>query len=212
MKNLSSEYRYASADPTWANAYLWPKLLALLQAGLGPRGRLFEVGCGGGATAGMLAQAGYAVTAIDPSVSGIDVASQAYPAVQFAERSAYDDLAKEFGLFPVVVSLEVVEHCYWPRQFASTIFSLLEPGGVAYISTPFHGYFKNLALAVAGKFDAHWSPLWDGGHIKFWSENTLRALLTESGFTDVRFVRVGRIPVFAKSMIAIARKPASVSG
>lgn len=160
----------------------------------------------------MLAQAGYAVTAIDPSVSGIDVASQAYPAVQFAERSAYDDLAKEFGLFPVVVSLEVVEHCYWPRQFASTIFSLLEPGGVAYISTPFHGYFKNLALAVAGKFDAHWSPLWDGGHIKFWSENTLRALLTESGFTDVRFVRVGRIPLFAKSMIAIARKPASVSG
>lgn len=212
MQNLSSEYRYASADPTWANAYLWPKLQALLGADPGPRGRLFEVGCGGGATAAMLAHAGYAVTAIDPSVSGIKVASQAYPAVRFAERSAYDDLAKEFGLFPVVVSLEVVEHCYWPRQFASTVFSLLEPGGVAYISTPFHGYLKNLALAVAGKFDAHWSPLWDGGHIKFWSENTLRALLTESGFTEVRFVRVGRIPAFAKSMIAIARKPAKICG
>ena len=48
MQNLSSEYRYASADPTWANAYLWPKLLALLQADPRPRGRLFEVGCGGG--------------------------------------------------------------------------------------------------------------------------------------------------------------------
>ncbi len=212
MKNLSSEYRYDSAEPTWANAYLWPRLQELVLANLKLGSRLFEVGCGNGATAGMLAHLGYAVTAIDPSQSGIQVASRAYPDVLFAERSAYDDLAQEFGLYPAVISLEVVEHCYWPRQFADTVFSLLEPGGVAYISTPFHGYFKNLALAVAGRFDAHWSPLWDGGHIKFWSEHSLEALLKESGFTEVRFVRVGRIPVFAKSMIAIARKPANAHG
>lgn len=209
MKNLSHEYRYDSAEAPW-NAQLWPSLRKLVQDKLKPGNRLFEVGCGNGATAGMLSELGYAVTAIDSSSSGIREASQAYPAVHFAERSAYDDLAKEFGLYPAVVSLEVVEHCFSPRQFAHTVFSLLEPGGVAYISTPFHGYFKNLALAVTGRFDSHWSPLWDGGHIKFWSENTLAKLLAECGFTQVRFVRVGRIPVFAKSMIAIAHKPANV--
>jgi 2-polyprenyl-6-hydroxyphenyl methylase/3-demethylubiquinone-9 3-methyltransferase len=154
----------------------------------------------------MLAELGFMVTAVDPSTTGIQVAIEAYPKVRFAQRSAYDDLASEFGEFDAVVSLEVVEHCYWPRLFAKNVFTLLRPDGFAVISTPFHGYWKNLALALAGKFDAHWSPLWDGGHIKFWSEKTLRALLNEAHFVDIRFRRVGRIPPLAKSMMAIARK------
>lgn len=166
-----------------------------------------DLGCGNGATAGMLVEQGYAVTGVDPSTTGISVAEKAYPRAKFARRTAYDDLAGEFGEFDAVVSLEIVEHCYWPRKFAGNVVTLLRPGGLAVISTPFHGYWKNLALALAGKFDAHWSPLWDGGHIKFWSERTLRALLEEAGLVDIAFRRVGRIPALAKSMIAISRKP-----
>ena len=55
--------------------------------------------------------------------------------------------------------------------------------------------------------DKHFTALWDNGHIKFWSIDTLGELLREAGFVDVRFERVGRIPPLAKSMIAIARKP-----
>ncbi|MBY5327907.1 hypothetical protein HFN03_11655 [Rhizobium leguminosarum] len=44
------------------------------------------------------------------------------------------------------------------------------------------------------------------GHIKFWSKNTLSTLLLDAGFDNVRFEYVGRIPVFAKSMIAVAQK------
>ena len=168
--------------------------------------RVFELGCGSGATADMLCAMGYSVTAVDPSTSGIEHAQKSYAGPVFAQRSAYDNLAGEFGTFSVVVSLEVIEHCYKPRHFVDSVHSLLVPGGVAVISTPYHGYLKNLALALAGKFDDHWSPLWDGGHIKFWSERTLAALLNERGFDDVVFVRVGRIPPFAKSMIAVARK------
>jgi 2-polyprenyl-6-hydroxyphenyl methylase/3-demethylubiquinone-9 3-methyltransferase len=69
------------------------------------------------------------------------------------------------------------------------------------------GYLKNLALAVSGKMDAHFTALWDHGHIKFWSMKTLRLLLEEVGFTNIRFHRVGRIPPLAKSMFAIARRP-----
>jgi hypothetical protein len=35
------------------------------------------------------------------------------------------------------------------------------------ITTPYHGYLKNIALSVSVKFDHHVNPLWDGGHIKF---------------------------------------------
>jgi hypothetical protein len=55
--------------------------------------------------------------------------------------------------------------------------------------------------------DGHFTALWDHGHIKFWSIETLTKLLNEAGFQDVRFHRVGRIPQLAKSMIAVARKP-----
>jgi hypothetical protein len=83
---------------------------------------------------------------------------------------------------------------------------LIVPGGVGLLSTPYHGYWKNLALAVAGKWDRHLTALWQGGHVKFFSVNTLGALLSEVGFKDIRFVHVGRIPPLAKSMIAIVRK------
>ena len=34
------------------------------------------------------------------------------------------------------------------------VYDLLEPGGLAIISTPYHGYLKNLALAASGKLDS----------------------------------------------------------
>jgi hypothetical protein len=62
-------------------------------------------------------------------------------------------------------------------------------------------------LALTGRMDAHFTALWDHGHIKFWSMKTLSALLFEAGFKDISFMRVGRISVLAKSLIAIAKKP-----
>ncbi len=207
MKDNLSEYSYTSAEPTWSNRYLWPALKEILKVRLKAGNRIMDLGCGNGATSAMLAEFGFSVIGLDTSTTGIRVATESYPAVRFVERSAYDDLSDEFGEFDAVVSLEVIEHCYWPRLFAKTVFSSLRPGGLAVISTPFHGYWKNLALALTGKFDAHWSPLWDGGHIKFWSEHTLQALLEEIGFVNINFKRVGRVSPFAKSMIAIAWKP-----
>lgn len=83
-------------------------------------------------------------------------------------------------------------------------------GGTAIVSTPYHGYWKNLALAVTGRMDAHFTALWDHGHIKFWSIATLGELLREAGFVDIRFERVGRVPPLAKAMIAIAQKPGKI--
>jgi 2-polyprenyl-6-hydroxyphenyl methylase/3-demethylubiquinone-9 3-methyltransferase len=104
------------------------------------------------------------------------------------------------------LSLEVVEHLYSPRKWASTMFDLLEKNGTAIISTPYHGYLKNLTMAVTGKMDAHFTALWDHGHIKFWSQKTLKTLLLEAGFVNLSFHRVGRIAPLAKSMIVIAKK------
>lgn len=206
-----SGYTYSDSLTNPSHEYLLPTVFAELQrlreGLLGQDARLFELGCGNGSVAAKISSLGWDVTGVDPSAEGIQRAIVAYPDLKLARGSAYDDLAGTYGTFPVLLSLEVVEHVYAPRDYAQTAFRLLEPGGVAIFSTPFHGYWKNLAMAVTGTMDAHFTALWDHGHIKFWSEKTLTTLLVEAGFEQPRYLRVGRIPPLAKSMIAITRRP-----
>ena len=129
--------------------------------------------------------------------TGIALAQRTYPNVRTYVGSAYDNLATKYGKFSLVVSLEVIEHCIDPLAFARTFFSLIAPGGVGFLSTPYHGYIKNLALAVTGKMDGHFTALWSGGHIKFFSIKTLDQLLKEVRAREIDFIRVGRIPILA---------------
>jgi 2-polyprenyl-3-methyl-5-hydroxy-6-metoxy-1,4-benzoquinol methylase len=197
---------YESTAPTWANAYLWPVLREILSERSLSERRAFDLGCGNGATANMLFELGYEVTGVDLSESGIALARRNFPHVKLHIGNVYDDLAETYGQFPLVVSLEVIEHCFYPRRFVKTFYNLISAGGIGILSTPYHGYWKNLALAVAGKWDDHLTVLWEGGHIKFFSVRTLGTLLVQAGFNNVHFIRVGRIPPYAKSMIAVVRK------
>ncbi len=203
--NVSAQYRYGNSELGWAHGYLLTPLKSIFSK-IGPS-TIFELGCGNGSVANWLHSLGYSVVGIDYSNSGIAEANKAFPDVRLEVGSAYDDLPAKYGKFSLVVSLEVIEHLYSPRIFVKNIYDLLEPGGYAVISTPFHGYWKNLALALAGKWDNHFTVLWDGGHIKFWSERTIGELLKEAGFVDIQYRRAGRIPVLAKSMIVVVRKP-----
>lgn len=200
-------YTWGDAQLTDAHSFLIPALVSELGRVKVSEKRVFDLGCGNGSVANILGSMGWSVQGVDPSTEGIEQANTKFPKLGLEQGSAYDDLRERFGRFPVVISLEVVEHVYSPRKYAETLFSLVESGGTAIISTPYHGYFKNLALALSGKMDKHFTALWDHGHIKFWSINTLTQLLSEAGFVNIRFRRVGRIPILAKSMVAIVQKP-----
>lgn len=127
----SAGYRYADASPGHHHGYLLPTVLETLdELGLPPgERRLFELGCGNGSLAHALSQRGWEVTGVDPSAEGIAQARTAYPDLKLDTGSAYDDLAARYGRFPVVLSLEVVEHVYAPRDYARTVFDLCKPGG-----------------------------------------------------------------------------------
>ena len=202
-----AEYRYSSSEPTFTNSYLWPELLRIVRRQAPSPTTIFELGCGNGATARMLAKDGYSVTGVDPSRSGIEIAGKfASSELHFEVGSSSEDLACRFGTFPVVASLEVIEHCASPREFMRAFTSVLDPGGVGIISTPYHGYVKNLAVIALGRFDHHFDPLWEGGHLKFFTVNKLRQLFSEFGFKSQAFYRVGRVPFLAKSVIAVIRR------
>ena len=107
--------------------------------------------------------------------------------------------------FDLILSVEVIEHVFDPRGFLSQIHALLRSKGQVILTTPYHGYLKNLAIALSGKCDSHYNPLWDCGHIKFLSSKTLTAALEETGFRQIRFEGAGRVPYFWKSMVLMAR-------
>lgn len=203
-QHYTSDYGYSNSAHSHSHEYLLPVVGQLL-ADLKPK-RIFDLGCGNGSTTAHLSKS-YDIVGVDASTSGIGQARRAFPKIRFEVASAYDDLAATFGQFDAVISLEVVEHLYDPRLYAKNMFNLVRPGGGVIVSTPYHGYLKNLALAASGKMDQHFTALWDGGHIKFFSIRTLTQLLTEAGFVDLHFKRVGRIPAIAKSMICYGRRP-----
>jgi 2-polyprenyl-6-hydroxyphenyl methylase/3-demethylubiquinone-9 3-methyltransferase len=193
-------------SPAYNHDYLWRPLSGFIASQNWPERRAFDLGCGNGTISGKIASLGFDVTGVDPWDVGISEAQRDFPNLNFQTGSAYDNLAAKYGRFPLVVSLEVIEHCYDPRAFANTFLDLIAPGGCGFLSTPYHGYLKNLALAVTGKMDHHFTALWEGGHIKFFSISSLDTLLRDAGAKEIEFQRVGRIPQLAKSMVATVRK------
>lgn len=205
-------YAYTDSECGHMHGLLIPALLEELNAVPGNREkatRVFDLGCGNGSVAEAVVKAGFEVTGCDPSQSGIEAARQSRPHLNLFEGSAYEDLLSRFGSFPLIYSLEVIEHVYDPRLVVKRAYAMLEPGGRLVLSTPYHGYFKNLMLALTGKMDSHFTALWDHGHIKFWSVKTIGALLQEAGFKILKIRRLGRIPALAMTMMVVAEKPSA---
>ena len=207
MREGLGSYEHTQAGLTPYNAYLLPTVERMLGPGQGRA--LFEIGFGNGAVSAHLAGKGFRVAGIEPSRQGLALARATYPDLDGLQHGTiYEPLAERFDRFSAVVCLEVIEHLYFPRRLAEAAYALLEPGGTFVVSTIYHGYLKNIALAVLGRFDRHVDPLWDHGHIKFFSPRTLTRLLTEAGFENVVVKRPDLVPQFACSMVASARKPA----
>jgi 2-polyprenyl-3-methyl-5-hydroxy-6-metoxy-1,4-benzoquinol methylase len=201
-----AEYQYASAEAPHTEAYLWRYIITLC-AELRAR-RIVDIGCGNGALCQELASRGYEVVGCEPSADGVRFAQSSAPELVFHQIGVDDEpTAVGHESFDVAIATEVIEHLVRPRNLLRFAKQLLRPGGHLIISTPYHGYLKNLVLALTNKWDSHLNPFWDGGHIKFWSRKTLSQLLKEEGFRIVRFIGAGRIPFLWKSMIVVAQKP-----
>lgn len=205
------EYLYQSNTLTNAHGFLATPLLSMLAEKAKAKSsneklRVLDIGCGNGSLSNLIAQQGYEVVGIEESPSGAKVASQNFPNCQFFQASIYDSPKTELlNAFDVVIAVEVIEHLFYPKELVRLAQKCIKPGGHLILTTPYHGYLKNLVLALSGKMDNHFHVLWDGGHIKFFSVKTLTTLLETEGYTDIQFKFAGRLPYLSKSMLCCSK-------
>jgi 2-polyprenyl-3-methyl-5-hydroxy-6-metoxy-1,4-benzoquinol methylase len=170
--------------------------------------RVLDIGSGNGAIAGLLASHGMEVVGLEQDAKGCAIATEAWPAARFHNVGVETDpaaLREQIGSFDLIISTEVLEHLYAPSQLVALAAELIAQDGHLVVTTPYHGYLKNLALSLANGWDRHFSSLWEGGHIKFFSFETLTSLLESGDFDVVEKDGIGRIPYLWKSMIFTAR-------
>jgi 2-polyprenyl-3-methyl-5-hydroxy-6-metoxy-1,4-benzoquinol methylase len=201
------DYGFHSAGPTHNFSYQLNDLVSLIDKTKNKY--ILDLGCGNGYLVNYLVKQGYNAYGTDASEKGIAIAKETNPDRFFVQDLSSEVLPSQLHHIPfdTIISTEVIEHLYNPGAFINFCKQQLNPGGELIISTPYHGYLKNLMLSIFNKWDSHLDPLWLGGHIKLWSKKTLTNALTNAGFTIINFRGCGRIPYFWKSMIIKARLP-----
>jgi 2-polyprenyl-3-methyl-5-hydroxy-6-metoxy-1,4-benzoquinol methylase len=206
-ENVVHDYGWSATPDQHTRYSLAPKILEILNS-LKVR-RVLDLGTGNGALCAQLSAAGFESVGVEYDAKGVEMAKREYPSLRFYQLGVQDDpmeLARLEKPFEAVVSTEVIEHLFSPHLLPRFAAKTLQSGGFIVVSTPYHGYLKNLALSLLGAWDKHHTAMWHGGHIKFWSRKTLSRLLVENGFEVQGFYGVGRLPFLWKSMILVAKK------
>jgi len=168
-----------------------------------PNQRVLDFGCNIGGASRIFAAAGHVVTGVDISDSAVNSAQARVPEARFKRIDSEACLPFEDRSFDVCFCSEVIEHLFDVQRFVSEIKRVLADDGLFLITTPFHGWIKNL-LVVTTNFEGHFAV--DGGHIRFFTERSMRNCLQAAGFGNVRFSGIGRAWPVWKSMFVVARK------
>jgi 2-polyprenyl-3-methyl-5-hydroxy-6-metoxy-1,4-benzoquinol methylase len=206
MKKVDNYGWNNSAAPN-SSKYIAPRILNILK--MLNVNSVCDLGCGNGSITKEIYAAGYNVVGIDGDAEGVRIAREASPGIKFhcatIDESSKDVIAMFGAKIDLVLTTEVIEHLYLPSVITDFSSKVLKPHGYLVITTPYHGYLKNLFLSLFNKWDFHHTVLWDGGHIKFWSYNTIKKFLENNGFEMLYFGGVGRCRYLWKSMVVVAR-------
>jgi len=146
-------------------------------------GSVLDLGCGNGVMVRRLIESGLRRSWVRAGRGGQAIARRNAGGARIYRLGVEDDpTSVDERPFDVVISTEVIEHLYDPTKLFQFARGVLKPDGHLLVSTPYHGYWKNLALSVADKWDFHHHPARFGGHIKFWSRKTLSEMFVNFGF------------------------------
>lgn len=165
--------------------------------------RILDFGCSVGAAARIFAEAGHEVVGVDISPSAIALARARVLTGTFETIDSESQIPLPDESFDVCFCAETIEHLFDVHGFIQEVHRVLVKNGLFLLTTPYHGWFKNL-LIITFNFEKHFGPT--GSHIRFFSRRSLTECLEAGHFRVERITKLGRFWPISKSMFVIARK------
>jgi ubiquinone/menaquinone biosynthesis C-methylase UbiE len=160
--------------------------------------RVLDLGCGEGAFTDLAAQAGGRAVGADVAEAALDRARARHPGLEFTLLAIDGPLPFEDSEFDLVWASEVIEHVADTARWLSEVRRVLVPGGRLLVTTPSHGRVR-IALRGLERFS---EPL--GDHLHLYTGRSLRMVLHEFGFSQVRVRAAGGPPLLRRLLMGRA--------
>ncbi len=170
-----------------------------------PAAKVLDAGCFDGRFADMARRQGHQVTGLD---------RQKYDGVaqrvdSFIEADLNEPLpAFLHGQYDVVVAGDVLEHVVEPHALLSELARALKPGGEILVSVPNFGHWYPRGRTALGKFDYDQRGPLDRGHVRFFTRDSIEALIGSCGLVITEHATVGTpFDTIVDGLVAVARAP-----
>jgi 2-polyprenyl-6-hydroxyphenyl methylase/3-demethylubiquinone-9 3-methyltransferase len=172
--------------------------------------RMLDYGGGAGYFGLRCARRGANLTLVDPAPAALDLARRlaatwGLEAPTTIESSTVPDFDQQFD---VVVLKDVIEHVQDDAGLLRRIADLQPAGGRLLLST--HNQWS-LNYLIEGAYERWWCGNkdwlgWDPTHVRFYSPRTLRALLRNAGYGNIRWASVYIVPYNIGSWFTLLKK------
>ncbi len=162
---------------------IYQELLTDLEARLGRRGRLLDVGAGEGQLVRTALARGWQAEGTDVSSAAVEFMRQRYGLI--AHRGEIERLGLPAAAFDVVVMSHVLEHVRDPGSTLAAVRERLVPDGLLRVEVPnlagLSARAKNL-LSRLGLKRHPWKHYSTGHHFWFFTPRTLARTIASAGF------------------------------
>lgn len=202
-KQFYENYWKGQSDYLSDFAFKWPKLEKFI-----PRDSnitIVDFGCGNGKILGEIKKINPKAKLIGLDISGtaLEEAKRNFPEVEIYKIIDGEKFPLSDKLVDFIFSSEVIEHIYDTENAFSEIARILKSGGKILLTTPYHGFVKNLLIALFA-FNKHFNPI--GAHIRFFTKKTLIDLLNKNNLKAVKIGYYGRFWPISHSIFILVEK------
>jgi methionine biosynthesis protein MetW len=170
----------AQTYAAFGNGAIAGHALRLLPAG----GRVLDVGCASGGLLALLRPRAGHLAGLELSATAARAASRVGDEVVCG---ALEDpgLPFERDSFDLVVLADVLEHLADPAAGLARAAAWCRPGGTVLVSVPNVAHWHARLTLLRGRWPQHDSGTFDAGHLRWFTRDSLGALLAGAGLRDV---------------------------
>ena len=147
---------------------------------LAPGNRLLDVGCNLGYTVAAAKALGMDARGIDIDPVTIAQAKDLFGAEHF-EAVNVEDFAARGDKFDILYTAETIEHTLDPHRFMAALSSLLNPGGLLYLTAPDAGHWR------VPKDLPRWNEVDPPFHVFLLCKTALNLMLPRHGLSLIRY-------------------------